>query len=171
MRFKEFFYEEFNNNPQDEEYLTVVKREDMDAVQRMVDKAARTAGYDSGIVFHGTSNRKFTVFDPAKANNQLLGTGFYFIDSERESKYYGPNTIRAYLKLGNSVSVDTNTSDAQEIDFSSFDSTVAKTPMGTVFRVANPKRIKSADPITYDDNGNIIPLSQRFDSSKDDIRY
>ena len=32
-------------------------------------------------------------------------------------------------------------------------------------------QIKSADPITHDDEGNIIPLSQRFDSSSDDIRY
>jgi hypothetical protein len=29
---------------------------------------------------------------------------------------------------------------------------------------------KSADPVTYDDNGNIIPLSQRFDSRSEDIR-
>jgi len=31
--------------------------------------------------------------------------------------------------------------------------------------------VKLADPITYDDNGDIIPLSQRFDTEKDDIRY
>lgn len=37
--------------------------------------------------------------------------------------------------------------------------------------ILNPTQIKSADPVTYDDGGNIIPLSQRFDSSSDDIRY
>jgi hypothetical protein len=37
--------------------------------------------------------------------------------------------------------------------------------------VFSSNQIKSSDPVTYDDNGNIIPLSQRFDSSKDDIRY
>ena len=31
--------------------------------------------------------------------------------------------------------------------------------------------MKSADTITYDDNGEVIPLSQRFDESKTDIRY
>ena len=30
---------------------------------------------------------------------------------------------------------------------------------------------KSADPVTKDDQGNIIPLSQRFDTSTEDIRY
>ena len=34
-----------------------------------------------------------------------------------------------------------------------------------------PEQIKSADPITYDDNGDIIPLSKRFDASNPDIRY
>jgi hypothetical protein len=29
----------------------------------------------------------------------------------------------------------------------------------------------SADPVTYDDNGNVIPLSQRFRATSDDIRY
>ncbi len=32
-------------------------------------------------------------------------------------------------------------------------------------------QMKSADPVTYDANGNVIPLSQRFDKSKNDIRY
>ena len=32
-------------------------------------------------------------------------------------------------------------------------------------------KIKLADPVTYDDNGEIIPLSQRFDSNNEDIRY
>lgn len=32
-------------------------------------------------------------------------------------------------------------------------------------------QIKSADPVTYDDNGNIIPLSERFNEQNDDIRW
>lgn len=35
----------------------------------------------------------------------------------------------------------------------------------------NPEQVKSADPVTYDDNGNIIPLSERFNSKKQDIRF
>jgi hypothetical protein len=37
--------------------------------------------------------------------------------------------------------------------------------------VFNPSNIKSADPVTYDDNGNIIPLSERFNTKNSDIRY
>jgi hypothetical protein len=32
-------------------------------------------------------------------------------------------------------------------------------------------QIKSADPVTYDDNGNVISLSQRFNMDNPDIRY
>jgi len=37
--------------------------------------------------------------------------------------------------------------------------------------VANPNQIKSADPITRDADGNVIPLSQRFDESRDEISF
>ena len=33
----------------------------------------------------------------------------------------------------------------------------------------DPAQLKSADPVTYDDNGNVIPL--RFNSENEDIRY
>ena len=32
-------------------------------------------------------------------------------------------------------------------------------------------KMKLTDPVTYDDNGNIIPLSQRFNPDSDDLRY
>lgn len=41
---------------------------------------------------------------------------------------------------------------------------------GTEYVVFSPEQIKLADPITYDDSGNIIPLSKRFDSGSRDIR-
>ncbi len=37
--------------------------------------------------------------------------------------------------------------------------------------VFDPARIKSAAPVTYDDNGNVIPLSERFNRKNEDIRY
>ena len=35
----------------------------------------------------------------------------------------------------------------------------------------DPRKLKLADPITYDDNGKIIPLSKRDDFTNPDIRY
>jgi hypothetical protein len=36
---------------------------------------------------------------------------------------------------------------------------------------STPEQIKSADPITRDDDGNVIPLSRRFQTSSPDIRF
>lgn len=41
----------------------------------------------------------------------------------------------------------------------------------TEYSVFEPSQVKSADPVTYDDSGNIIPLSERFNPQNDDIRY
>lgn len=42
---------------------------------------------------------------------------------------------------------------------------------GISFAVMNPSALKSADAVTYDDNGKIIPLSERFKKADTDIRY
>lgn len=41
----------------------------------------------------------------------------------------------------------------------------------TVWIPFSSEQIKSADAITYDDNGNVIPLSERFNEQNNDIRY
>ena len=40
-----------------------------------------------------------------------------------------------------------------------------------IYLAFNSNQIKSADPVTYDDDGNVIPLSERFNPEKNDIRY
>ena len=40
-----------------------------------------------------------------------------------------------------------------------------------VFAYFDNKLLKSADTVTYDNEGNVIPLSQRFNSNNEDIRY
>ena len=39
------------------------------------------------------------------------------------------------------------------------------------YLVFEPNQIKSAEPITYDNDGNVIPLSERFNADNNDIRY
>lgn len=40
-----------------------------------------------------------------------------------------------------------------------------------VYVVFDSAQVKSADPVTYDNDGNVIPLSERFNDSEQDIRY
>ena len=42
---------------------------------------------------------------------------------------------------------------------------------GNVYVVFDAGQIKSSDPVVYDDNGNVIPLSERFNRVNEDIRY
>lgn len=60
---------------QDAEYLAAVKRGDMETAQRMVDEAAKAAGYNVGPVYHGTRTdfniprtRGISAFDEKLAN-------------------------------------------------------------------------------------------------------
>lgn len=47
-----------------------------------------------------------------------------------------------------------------------------KAPVGDVYAFFKPEsQVKSADPVTYDSDGNIIPLSERFNPKNDDIRW
>lgn len=42
---------------------------------------------------------------------------------------------------------------------------------GSSYVIRSSEQVKSADPITYDDSGNVIPLTERFDSGNRDIRW
>lgn len=50
-------------------------------------------------------------------------------------------------------------------------SNVSLDTVSDVYIAFNPNNVKSADAITYDNNGKVIPLSERFDDNEDDIRY
>ncbi len=51
------------------------------------------------------------------------------------------------------------------------DGTMLNLSVSAEYVAGAPNQIKSADPITYDDNGNVIPLSERFNPEKEDIRF
>jgi hypothetical protein len=40
-----------------------------------------------------------------------------------------------------------------------------------IYLAFRSEQIKSADPVTYDDDGNVIPLSERFNEKNEDIRF
>jgi hypothetical protein len=55
----------------DADYLSAVKRGDMETAQRMVDEAAKAAGYDTPMLYHGTKNFGFTQFDLNKMDDKM----------------------------------------------------------------------------------------------------
>lgn len=241
----------------DEQYLDAVERGDLATAQRMVDEAARSAGYNSPKVYHG-SDAKFTVFDSSRigdSHGRSEGAGFYFTTDRSTAEGYATETgtlFSVYLKIGKkldlnakpftrdqikrllraitvveqeydpdigwrdgflsnyvntygSLTVDSAISEAVSY-FANLDSAVdqlgsiigsgvrAETVNramtrslgydtffskgfsgkgvggGDIYVATSPGQIKSADPITYDDEGRVIPLSMRFDDKTNDIR-
>lgn len=172
----------------DTEYLSAVENGDMETAQRMVDEAAKKAGYTyKGM--HGT-DADFNNFDYSYiGDDNKLGLGFYFTNNEKlQFKYDYEKT--AYLKINNPI-YDNNpvlddiiqreqelresgltqeeTLKAIQKEFG-YDGIIAEYNRKALVAF-NPEQIKSAEPATYDDNGNVIPLSERFNTQEKDIRY
>ncbi len=132
--------------------------------------------------FFFTDNKK-------EAEDTYTGSG---VEAKSGSK---PNVKEVYLKLGDMADLRFDTFDSGDVDIQSrleemdgiglardlrnagFDSVVMDEELffsgikGNHYAVFDPNQIKSADPVTYDTDGNVIPLSQRFDESKDSINY
>ena len=83
----------------DTEYLSAVNRGDMETAQKMVDEAAKKAGYTIK-AYHG-SNADFTVFDKARVGkgNDQYGAGFYFASNADVTELYGKKRYDTYLNI------------------------------------------------------------------------
>jgi hypothetical protein len=160
------------NTKIDADYLAAVEAGDTETAQRMVDEAAEAAGY-SIKGFHGTRSQKpFTVFEP----NQALGGAIFVATDMNEAAVFG-KIIPVFLKAENVRrgvvrSYDEVRAIAQAKKRGQ-DAVRVKDGVGAPvnYAVFDPSQIKSADPITYDADGNVIPLSQRFNSKSPKYKY
>lgn len=85
----------------DSEYMEAVRNGDMEAAQRMVDEAARAAGYTIE-AYHGT-NAEFFTFEKGRVGKgqDVYGSGFYFASDRDAAEAYGKRIIPSRLKLEN----------------------------------------------------------------------
>lgn len=183
------------------DYMSAVEKQDMDTMQSLVDQAAARAGYDSPTVYHGSVEKNLNRLDPKKAlevegaiffsTNEDVAHQYTFeraygdIISEEPlgdittAKLKMDNPLR-YKSKGPIVDAvemqrvvdDAKASQHDGVIIDNIDDSIGMTgDMGDVHVVFNPNQIKSADPVTFDDNGNVIPLHDRFDMESDDIRH
>ena len=207
----------------DREYMEAVERGDMEKAQRMVDEAARKAGYvsDADYRMHHTAPNGRDGFSKSIADP----TGLYPEDlySPNGARYYGDGNMwmdmasaaifrrvhhdpEAMVKIYRAVPKDSKESKLRNGDWVSINRQYAKehgervidggykiiedeVPAKYVYTDANSlheqgyddgrdyayqntkNNRKLTDAVTYDDEGNVIPLSKRFDSRKEDIRF
>lgn len=263
--------------PSDADYLSAVKKGDTATAQRMVDAAAKAAGYTIGPVYHGTPTGGFNVFDKAMrgetsgvsrrafsfttdkkaaesyskslgndavrldAGLRVVNNAMRKFDTDQptldyfDSKGYQaslnealpefdwgaiddipefinelkdharelkdinpqlskdflegakvmtqaratPEVKRVFLRIPENAPVFQATPKTVGMVMRDFSAEAQPTKSGIVelpdneriYYVADSDQIKSAEPITRDDQGNVIPLSQRFQTSSADIRF
>nr|DAU44795.1 MAG TPA: nuclease [Caudoviricetes sp.] len=194
---------------QDSEYLNLAQNseENREVLSRMVENAAREAGY-TRLFFHGSKKGGgFTVFRDWQ----------YFTENREYAKRYAnrenPGSLyETYVKMENPF--DTRIPEVRELfeqarqeygmgelqenglpdwtdgyDIADYidendlpydgiildegGDMVNGKPVsrGLSYVIRDSSQVKSADAVTYDDNGDVIPLSQRFDMGKENIRY
>jgi len=146
----------------DDEYKKAKESNNLTKAQELFDKIAEKFGFKT-IGFHASYTKGFNKFETPKGyqKSTVSGDGFYFGDSPnlRAIKLRGEDgaEIRKFLLKDPEISY-VNEEESKE------------NGGGTAYVVRNPKNIKSADLFVYDDSGNLIPLSERFDTNTNDIR-
>lgn len=184
---------------QDRAYMDAVKSGDMETAQRMVDEAAKKAGYVRKL-WHGRKT-SFTEFRTEGSPTAMFLRGAYltnlkgYADKFGESSEYFVKLIRPYVTTEAELRRRLKKSDpnynkyggheratekaTSEIKGEGYDGAIIERrkgaegfvqPFAEVI-VFSPSQIKSADPVTYDANGNVIPLSQRFNPTSNSILY
>jgi hypothetical protein len=155
----------------DADYLAAVERGDMEAAQRMVDEAARAANQQRVT--------RFTVGNRGLLNNQVLNYDKLSDDEMAEVEVLLPLglqqprdvpanatfffTDEGLIRQNRLIELLKKAAKGRVIETTAY---VPNDPVwtsndGQVAVV--PEQIKSANPVTYDEQGNIVPLSRRFD--------
>lgn len=172
----------------DEKYNDAVKRGNKKETQALVLEAAERAMPASVVrdkggkllpVYHWT-NASFNSFDRSYARSGNEMDGFFFAPDAESTREYGNNAVRAYLNITNPAydpyldrtHEDSGTLLRERLAYEGYDG-VIRTENGKIveYMAFDPEQIKSAEPVVYDDNGKVIPLSERFNSKSRDVRY
>jgi hypothetical protein len=167
----------------------------METAGRMVEEAARAAGYDpKSIWYQGRSKHGLTVLQNLKGHVWITTakeTAENFADVLEEYYPYRNDgqgevvrTVRGKVydlfpatRNPKRISIEqtlwNGEKELKEIEQAKregHDALIIEHGVKEDMILFSPNQIKSADPVTYDSQGNPIPLSQRFTDSRD-IRY
>lgn len=85
---------------------------------------------------------------------------------------YLSNAVYSYIDMPNftRIILDYNREFTNELKRRGYDGTI-QSEDGDEAVAFSPEQIKYAEPVTYDDYGDVVPLSERFNTESPDIRY
>ena len=151
-------------------------------------------------VWNNKTNSFDTTYSPIRVFKKQYDeqVGHFFNDDLDNAGGYGSKLYSVYLKIENPLVIDCNGQNYGDVSFEGkemdtyewaayaknkhYDGVIFKnisdgvdynalSKLTTDYVVFDSNQIKSADPVTYDDDGNVIPLSKRFKENQDDIRF
>lgn len=183
----------FSITPQmDSDFRKAYEEGNTEKAAELVKQAAKMAMPNSafgGIVFYHNTPNNFTIFDEEKNGTHndagWLGDGFYFYGIENEGNVYGKNKMKVFLNIENPyfATYEDNSKLAEQnnrtasieyrknLEDEGYDGVYYNGDLRQEAVAFYPNQIKSAEPFTFDDNGELIPLSERFNDGNDDIRF
>jgi hypothetical protein len=156
---------------QDAAYLSAVKAGDTAKAQALVDEAARIVGINTirqqngRLIYNGED---VGTFETTNRADGVVEIDRLYLNKDRQKQGIGGGVIPYLFSKGAKII------EAYPLEESWWlrQSPQSIKPDGSfVFTTPKPSAIKSADPVTYDDAGNVIPLSQRFNPQSPDIRF
>ena len=178
----------------DAEYMKAVEDGDEATQARIIEEAAKRAGYKLVKLYHGT-NARFNVIN----TNIEHGLPLFTSTDEYSAGTFGKNMMHFYGRSEKTYTVDANGGYIHSTDFTFKGQKVRANPLIDLAQAAGydcirfkntkdssdgsggnsdvyvflypEKQLKLSDLITRDDDGNIIPPSKRFDINDEDIRY
>lgn len=109
-------------------------------------------------------------------NDAYSATGKYgYLDSSEIAKLRKSPTLDSSIRSGadfqNRQRAIAMLIRDKKLPYDSIRGMTGREGMSSELVVQQASQIKSADPVTYDSNGNVIPLSQRFNQQSDSILY
>lgn len=162
-------------------------------LQRMVDEAAMRAGYNIGPVWRGDSGvKRSNTLNPNRLKDAYdNGPATLFATNKKLADFYDENNDARpfYLRIpklrrdaayrdanraGHWSSIRPVVLQAKDQKYDGvFIENISDGPgiRSDIFGSFNSEQHKLALPVTYDESGNVIPPSQRFNPASDDIRF
>jgi len=168
----------------DAAYLRAVEAGDMETAQRMVNEAAKVAGYNEGPLYH-VGQSSWTEADRPVYTQDSKELADKFLKSLRRD-YPEAQAMKLYAQMENPAVQGRDIERSSFLTSSELGKEQLSEAMGKGFDsvkgyyaglgvpeylTTKPNQIKLADPVTRDNAGNVIPLSERFNKQSNDIRY
>lgn len=122
----------------DSDYMKAVESGDTETAQKLVDEAAKAAGYDSEPLYHGTQNFGFTKLDVSKSDDEI--SFFATSNPDMAQTYSGKSGTK---KINEALGDINSLTEEEVVDRLNKESVTDGYGMGSKYRIMRPADVKA----------------------------